>query len=93
MSTVQSSEQAIKVMEESYKAANPKNIKATIAKTLVILIAVFSLLSPIYVAIFGTSYLNQPPPASWGKNMATHTKSAPSAKSSSSAASSSFGGC
>ncbi len=88
----QSSEQDIQMMEESYKAANPKNIKSTIIKTIVVLIAVFSLLSPIYVAIFGSSYLNQKPPVFWGMNVGTHTPTAASSTKSSPVASS-FGGC
>lgn len=41
------------------------------ARVAVVLIALAALLSPVYAALRGLDYLNQPPPPSWGVNTGT----------------------
>lgn len=57
-------------------------------RVLIVVIALLALASPIYVALFGTGYLNQPPPPSWG-----HQVSQPSTTTGGRSGPASFGGC
>lgn len=40
-------------------------------RVLIIVVAAAALASPLYVALHGRSYLNQPPPPFWGVNVGT----------------------
>lgn len=42
-----------------------------LARLVIVLIAVAALLSPLYVALRGSAFLNQPPPPFWGVNSGT----------------------
>ncbi len=56
---------------EPTQANNPvRNPKYRLVRALIFAIAIAALASPIYVAIRGSGYLNQPPPPFWGVTLA-----------------------
>lgn len=60
-----------------------------IIRMLIVLVAVAALLSPLYVALRGSAFLNQAPPPYWGMNAGTP----PAAGSAGGHKPASFGGC
>lgn len=43
----------------------------TVVRLVIVLVAVAALLSPLYVALRGSAFLNQAPPPYWGMNAGT----------------------
>lgn len=56
----------------------------------IVLVAVAAVLSPLYVALRGSAFLNQPPPPYWGVSAGTPPKTGGAAGGQAPA---SFGGC
>lgn len=75
--------------DDQATASSRSSAMFTLVKALIVTVALASLASPIYVAIRGSGYLNQPPPPFWGVHLAQVNSGSGASKS----GAASFGGC